>query len=77
VEAWGGSGHRRRSGDIELREKASEAGRGRPIYDYTLSAEKSVSLLHAGYRAAARKARDEHREQDAEQLEYPAKLLRL
>ena len=43
-----------------------------PYYDMTFSAEKSVSLMHAGLRAAAKRARDEQRGADAERLEAQA-----
>ena len=40
-----------------------------------LSVEKSVSLLQVGFRAAAKRARDEQREHDAEQLEARAEQI--
>ena len=60
--------------EIELREKA-KIRTLTPFYDYTLSAEKSVSLLYAGHLAAAKRARAEHREQDAEQHEAAARSI--
>ena len=60
--------------EIELREKAKIRTQT-PFYDYTLSAEKSVSLLYAGHLAAAKRARAEHREQDAEQHEARARAI--
>jgi conjugative relaxase-like TrwC/TraI family protein len=46
-----------------------------PFYDFTLSVEKSVSLLWAGYRAEAYRARTEHREADAERAEAMASAI--
>jgi len=46
-----------------------------PFYDFTLSAEKSVSVLWAGYRAAARRARDEHDEAGAARNEAMASAI--
>ena len=60
--------------EIELREKAKIRTQT-PFYDSTLSAEKSVSLLYAGHLAAAKRARAEHREQDAEQHEARARAI--
>jgi conjugative relaxase-like TrwC/TraI family protein len=57
---------------IRLEERAKTRSRT-PYYDMTFSAEKSVSLAFAGLMAAARSARDEGREQDAEQLEARAR----
>jgi conjugative relaxase-like TrwC/TraI family protein len=57
---------------IRLEERAKNRTRT-PYYDMTFSAEKSVSLAYAGLRAAAKAARDEGREQDAEQLEARAR----
>ena len=60
--------------EIRLQERAKMRTQT-PYYDMTFSAEKSVSLMHAGYRAAAKRARDEQREQDAEQLEAQAQAV--
>jgi conjugative relaxase-like TrwC/TraI family protein len=60
--------------EIELREKA-QVRTLTPFYDYTLSAEKSVSLLYAGHLAAAKRARAEHLGQDAEQHEARARAI--
>ena len=57
--------------EIELREKAKIRAQT-PFYDYTLSAEKSVSLLHAGHMAAAKRARAERRPQIAARHEAAA-----
>ena len=61
--------------EIELRQKSRSIRTQTPFYDYTLSAEKSVSLLYAGHLAAAKRARAEHREQDAEQHEARARAI--
>ena len=53
--------------DIRLQERARMRART-PYYDVTFSAEKSVSLMFAGWLAAAKRAADEGREQDAERL---------
>ena len=60
--------------EIELREKAKIRAQT-PFYDYTLSAEKSVSLLHAGHMAAAKRARAERRPQIAERHEAAARSI--
>ena len=60
--------------EIRLQERAKMRA-STPYYDLTFSAEKSVSLMYAGYRAAAKRARDEQREQDAEQLEARARAV--
>jgi conjugative relaxase-like TrwC/TraI family protein len=57
---------------IRLEERAKTRTRT-PYYDMTFSAEKSVSLAFVGLMAAARTARDEGREQDAEQFEARAR----
>jgi conjugative relaxase-like TrwC/TraI family protein len=57
---------------IRMEERAKTRTRT-PYYDATFSAEKSISLAYAGLRAAAKSARDEGREQDAEQLEARAR----
>src|SRR5271170_5550352 len=57
--------------EIRLQERARMRART-PYYDMTFSAEKSVSLMHAGLRAAAKRARDEQRGADAERLEAQA-----
>ena len=57
--------------DIEITERAKVRSQT-PFYDMVVSAEKSVSLLQVGYRAAAKRARDEGREQDAERFEAQA-----
>jgi conjugative relaxase-like TrwC/TraI family protein len=59
---------------IRLEERAKNRTRT-PYYDMTASAEKSVSLVHAGLRAAASTARAEGREQDAGQLEARARAV--
>ena len=46
--------------EIRLQERARMRART-PYYDMTFSAEKSVSLMYAGLRAAAKRARDEQR----------------
>jgi len=53
--------------DIEITERA-KVRTATPFIDMVLSVEKSVSLLQVGFLAAAKRARDEQREQDAEQL---------
>ena len=60
--------------DIEIAERAKVRSQT-PFYDMVVSAEKSVSLLQVGYRAAAKRARDEGREQDAEQHEAQAEQI--
>jgi conjugative relaxase-like TrwC/TraI family protein len=60
--------------EIRLQERAKMRA-STPYYDLTFSAEKSVSLMYAGYRAAAKRARDEQREQDAEQFEASARAV--
>ena len=60
--------------EIRLQERAKMRA-STPYYDLTFSAEKSVSLMYAGYRAAAKRARDEQREQDAEQFEARARAV--
>ena len=60
--------------DIEIAEMA-KVRTSTPFIDMVLSVEKSVSLLQVGYRAAARRARDEQRERDAEQLEARAEQI--
>ena len=59
---------------IRLEERAKTRTRT-PYYDMTFSAEKSVSVAHVGLRAAARKAREEGREQDAERLEAQGRAI--
>ena len=60
--------------DIEIAERAKVRSQT-PFYDMVVSAEKSVSLLQVGYRAAAKRARDEGREQDAERNEAQAEQI--
>ena len=60
--------------DIEITERAKVRSQT-PFYDMVVSAEKSVSLLQVGYRAAAKRARDEGREQDAERFEAQAEQI--
>ena len=60
--------------DIEIRERAKVRSLT-PFIDMVLSVEKSVSLLQVGFRAAAKRARDEQREHDAEQLEARAEQI--
>jgi conjugative relaxase-like TrwC/TraI family protein len=60
--------------DIEIQERAKVRS-STPFLDLVLSVEKSVSLLQIGFRAAAKRARDEYREQDAEQLEARAEQI--
>ena len=57
--------------EIRLQERARMRAQT-PYYDMTFSAEKSVSLMHAGLRAAAKRARDEQRGADAERFEAQA-----
>ena len=57
--------------EIRLEERAKTRTRT-PYYDMTFSAEKSVSLLYAGLRAAAQQAREEGDEREAERLEAQA-----
>ena len=57
--------------DIEITERAKVRSQT-PFYDMVISAEKSISLLQVGFRAAAKRARDGGREQDAEQFEAQA-----
>jgi hypothetical protein len=59
---------------IRLEERAKTRTRT-PYYDMTFSAEKSVSLAFAGLMAAAKTARDEGREQDAERFEARARAI--
>ena len=59
--------------EIELARRR-RSGLRRRFYDYTLSAEKSVSLLHAGHMAAAKRARAERRPQIAARHEAAARL---
>jgi conjugative relaxase-like TrwC/TraI family protein len=59
---------------IEIEERARVRS-STPFLDFVLSVEKSLSLLQIGFRAAAKRARDEHREQDAEQLEARAEQI--
>ncbi len=60
--------------DIEVAERAKVRS-STPFIDMVLSVEKSVSLLQVGFRAAAKRARDEQREHDAEQLEARAEQI--
>ena len=60
--------------DIEIAERAKVRSQT-PFYDMVVSAEKSVSLLQVGYRAAAKRARDEGREHDAERNEAQAEQI--
>ena len=60
--------------DIEIAEMA-KVRTSTPFLDFVVSVEKSVSLLQVGCRAAARLARDEGRERDAEQLEARAEQI--
>jgi conjugative relaxase-like TrwC/TraI family protein len=60
--------------DIEIQERAKVRS-STPFIDMVLSVEKSVSLLQVGFRAAAKRARDETREHDAEQLEARAERI--
>ena len=60
--------------DIRLQERSRMRART-PYYDLTFSAEKSVSLAHAGRRASAKRARDEGRTRDAEQHEAAAERI--
>src|SRR5216683_398558 len=60
--------------DIEIAERARVRSQT-PFYDMVVSAEKSVSLLQVGYRAAAKRARDEGRGQDAERDEAQAEQI--
>lgn len=57
---------------IRLEERAKNRTRT-PYYDMTFSAEKSVSLAFAGLMAAAKAAKEEGRERDAERLEARAR----
>jgi conjugative relaxase-like TrwC/TraI family protein len=57
--------------DIEIAEMAKVRS-ATPFIDFVISVEKSVSLLLVGFLAAAKRARDEGREQEAEQLEARA-----
>ncbi|MDQ2811516.1 MAG: relaxase domain-containing protein, partial [Actinomycetota bacterium] len=59
---------------IRLREMA-KVRHSVPFYDFTISVEKSVSLLWAGYRAEAKRARDEHDEASAELAEAKASAI--
>ena len=60
--------------DIEIAERAKVRSQT-PFYDMVVSAEKSVSLLQVGHRAAAKRARDGGREQDAELYEAQAEQI--
>ena len=60
--------------DIEIAERAKVRSQT-PFYDMVVSAEKSVSLLQVGYRAAAKRERDEGREHDAERNEAQAEQI--
>ena len=60
--------------DIEIAERAKVRS-STPFIDMVLSLEKSVSLLQVGFRAEAKRARDEGRERDAEQLEARAEQI--
>jgi len=60
--------------DIRLQERARMRART-PYYDVTFSAEKSVSLMYAGWLAAAKRAKDEGRERDAERFRAEAKRI--
>jgi len=60
--------------DIEIAERA-KVRTATQFIDMVLSVEKSVSLLQVGYRAAAKRARDEDRGQDAERLEAQAEQI--
>lgn len=57
---------------IRLEERGKNKTRT-PAYDMTFSAEKSVSLVFAGFRAAAKTARGEGRWDDAQRLEARAR----
>jgi len=57
--------------EIRLRHRAA-ARTSTPYYDMTFSAEKSVSLVHAGLLAAAKQAREAGAEQEAERLRAEA-----
>ena len=57
--------------EIRLQERSRMRART-PYYDMTFSAEKSVSLMYAGLRAAAKRARDEQRARDAARFEAQA-----
>ena len=60
--------------DIEIAEMA-KVRTCTPFIDMVLSVEKSISLLQVGFLADARRARDEHREQDALELEARAEQI--
>jgi conjugative relaxase-like TrwC/TraI family protein len=60
--------------DIRLQERARMRTRT-PYYDVTFSAEKSVSLMYAGWLAAAKRAADEGRERDAERFRAEAERI--
>ena len=61
--------------DIEIAERAKVRSSDPVLSTWCSALEKSVSLLQVGYRAAAKRARDEGREQDAEQLEARAEQI--
>ena len=60
--------------DIEITERAKVRSQT-PFIDMVISVEKSISLLQVGFRAAAKRARDEGNEQDAEQYEAQAEQI--
>jgi conjugative relaxase-like TrwC/TraI family protein len=60
--------------DIEITEMA-KVRTCTPFIDMVLSVEKSISLLQVGFLAAAKRAREEHREQDAAELEARAEQI--
>ena len=57
--------------EIRLQERA-KMRTSTPYYDMTFSAEKSVSLMYAGLLAAAKQARDQGDEREAERLRAEA-----
>src|SRR5947208_1451328 len=58
--------------EIRLQERA-KMRTSTPYYDMTFSAEKSVSLMYAGLLAAAKRARDNGDEREAERFRAEAK----
>ena len=58
--------------EFRAQQRAKSAPRAVPYFDLTVSAVKSVSVLHASYRVAAMQARAEHRPDRAQALDAMA-----
>jgi hypothetical protein len=58
--------------EVRAGERAKEAVKRVPYYDLTISAAKSVSVLHASLRVAAKQARDDGDDETADALDAEA-----